>query len=223
MDSIQGLYIGSIASLGERTSAIAKRPTASADLTPLGLRGDQQADRVNHGGPERALLQYCARHYADWRRELPAAAGLNPPGFGENLSTALMDEDSVCIGDVYRIGGARVQVSQPRSPCWKLNAHSAVPDLALRVQDSARCGWLYRVLEPGRVAVGDAIELLERPQPEMTVATLMRAVYRDTAEPALLERIAALAELSPNWRNKAKRRATGETLATGSRLQGEPP
>ena len=222
MDSIQGLYIGSIASLGERTSAIAKRPTQSVELTPLGLRGDQQADRVNHGGPERALLQYCARHYADWRRELPTAAALGPPGFGENLSASVMDEDSVCIGDIYRIGGAQVQVSQPRSPCWKLNARSSVPDLALRVQESARCGWLYRVLQPGRLTVGDAIELLERPQPGMTIATLMHAVYRDTAEPRLLERIAALAELSPNWRNKAKRRATGETLATKSRLQGGP-
>ncbi|MFA7387505.1 MAG: MOSC domain-containing protein [Thiohalobacteraceae bacterium] len=222
MDSIQGLYTGSIAALGERTSAIAKRPIQSAELTPLGLRGDQQADRVNHGGPERALLQYCARHYADWRRELPAAATLAPPGFGENLSAALMDEDNVCIGDIYQIGGARVQVSQPRSPCWKLNARSSIPDLALRVQDSARCGWLYRVLVPGRVTVGDAIELLERPHPDMTVATLMRAVYRDAAEPGLLERIAALAELSPNWRDKAKRRATGETLATKARLQGGP-
>jgi MOSC domain-containing protein YiiM len=223
MDRIEGLFIGRIAPLGERTSAIAKFAVATAELTPLGLQGDEQADQINHGGPERALLQYCARHYADWRRELPATvAPLAAPGFGENLSSSAMDEDSVCIGDAYRIGTARIQVSQPRSPCWKLNARFGVPDLAHRVQDSARCGWLYRVLEPGRLAIDDPIELIERPHPGITVALVMRSVYADPLDRGLLASIAALAELSPNWRNKAQRRVAGETAATGARLHGGP-
>ena len=223
MDCIEGLYVGHIAPLGERVSAIVKQVVEAAELTPLGLQGDEQADRINHGGPERALLQYCCRHYAAWQRELPAAAAaLAAPGFGENLGSSAMDENSVCIGDVYRIGAARVQVSQPRSPCWKLNARLGVPDLALRVQASARCGWLYRVLEPGRLAVGDRIALVARPNPGMTVASLMHAVNAATPDRNLLAQIAALAELSPNWRNKAQRRAAGEAIQTGARLQGGP-
>ena len=223
MDRIEGLFIGRIAPLGERTSAIVKSAVASAELTPLGLRGDEQADQINHGGPERALLQYCARHYADWRRDLPTTGvPLAAPGFGENLSSSAMDEDSVCIGDIYRIGSARIQVSQPRSPCWKLNANFGVPDLAQRVQNNARCGWLYRVIEPGRLAVDDAIELIERPHPGITVALLMRSIYAAPLDRDLLASIAALAELSPNWRNKAQRRVAGETVATGARLHGEP-
>lgn len=222
-DRIEGLFIGITAPLADgRPSAIAKRAvTGTIELTPLGLRGDEQADRVNHGGPERALLHYCARHYAAWARELtPAATLFRAPGFGENLSSRSLDEERVCIGDVYRLGGAVVQVSQPRTPCWKLNMRFGVPDLAQRVQDSARCGWLYRILEPGRVAVGQRIERLERPHPGMSVAALMRAVYSTTLDPGLLAAIAALPELSPNWRAKAERRAAGADTDSRARLQG---
>lgn len=223
-DRIEGLFIGVIAPLsGERNSAIVKHAVAGAlELMPLGLHGDMQADRVNHGGPERALLHYCARHYADWAREYPqAAAILTAPGFGENISSTQMDETSVCIGDIYRIGAARVQVSQPRSPCWKLNARFGIPDLAQRVQDSRRCGWLYRVVEPGQIAVHDRIELLERPNPDYSVAAVMRAVNAEVIDHRRLAAIAALPALSANWRAKAERRLAGIVPDARARLQGE--
>lgn len=225
-DRIEGVFIGAVAPLtGERDSAILKHAVAGAiELTPLGLYGDAQADRVNHGGPERALLHYCARHYADWARDYPQAAALFvTPGFGENLSSARMDEENVCIGDIYRLGTARVQVSQPRSPCWKLNTRFGIPDLAQRVQDTQRCGWLYRVLETGGIAAGDAIELLERPHPEFSVAAVMRAVNTTTFDRELTAAIAALPALSANWRAKAERRLTGIAPDSRARLQGDTP
>ncbi len=225
-DCITGLFIGNIGTLPSGAdSAIYKHAvTQLIAVDTHGLRGDHYSDHTNHGGADRALLHYCARHYVDWQRELPQAAQqFHPPGFGENISSSIMDEDSVRIGDCYRLGTARVQVAQPRSPCWKLNDRFGIADMAQRVQDSVRCGWLYRVLEPGNVRPGDAIELLERPHPGMTVATLMRAIYAAGIDIDLLAAIAALPELSPNWRRKAERRISGEASDSRARLQGERP
>ena len=101
------------------TSAIFKQPVKGAVwLGKENLDGDEQADRVNHGGPHRAVLMYAATHYPLWQDEL----GLNDipyGGFGENFTSDGLAEDTVCIGDMYAIGASVVQVSQPRSPCWK--------------------------------------------------------------------------------------------------------
>jgi MOSC domain-containing protein YiiM len=95
--------------------------------------------------------------------------------------------------------------------------------MALRVQESARCGWLYRVLIPGTVEPNDVIELLDRPHPGMTVAALMHAIFATPPSADLLTAIAALEELSPNWRRKAERRLSGEAPDSRARLQGNRP
>lgn len=226
-DHIIGIFAGEPRELRPgRDSAIDKHPLPGpAQITPLGILGDHQADRVKHGGPERALLHYCARHYAVWAEELPGAPGhlLQPPGFGENISSPLLDEEQVCIGDIYRLGSARVQVAQPRSPCWKLNARFGVEDLAKRVQDTQRCGWLYRVLAPGEALPGDTIQLEDRPHPGFSVARVMRALYCEPPDPQLLVRIAGLEALSANWRDKAQRGLAGTQDDHRPRLQGSDP
>ncbi len=227
VDRIEGLFAGTVQSLdGDRVSAIGKQPVADrVHLTTLGLDGDQHADTVNHGGDERALLHYCSRHYTAWKAELPqATARFVPADFGENISASRLDEESVCIGDIYRMGEARVQVSQPRSPCWKLNRRFGIADMAQRVQDSQRCGWLYRVLQPGRIGVGDSIVLEQRPCAELTVAAVMRALYSTSSNQLnseFAQRIAATRELSANWRAKAERRLRGEQDNAHHRLYGD--
>ena len=110
------------------TSGIYKDPVDGP--VALGLdhfAGDGQADLQSHGGPDKAVLAYSADHYPGWREELRLE--MNPGAFGENLTIAHQDERSVCIGDSYAIGGARLQVSQPRLPCWKLARRWDLPDL----------------------------------------------------------------------------------------------
>lgn len=209
IDHIQNLFVGAAGTLPDGTeSALNKQPiNGPLALDSLGLRGDTQVDLTNHGGPERAVLHYCERHYADWTRELPQlAALLKPAGFGENLSSAAMNEDNVCIGDIYQLGTARVQVAQPRTPCRKLNERFGIPDLVQRVLASQRCGWFYRVLEPGQLSIGDAIELLDRPHHDLTVSKVMRALSVTSNDTTLLTVLAALPELSPRWRTKAEQR-----------------
>lgn len=225
-DRIDGVFVGTVAPLGQgRHSAIAKTAVAGPiELDVLGLRGDAHADSVNHGGPERALLHYCARHYGDWAREFPAAArAFVAAGFGENLSSTGLDEESVCIGDVYALGAARIQVSQPRSPCWKLDVRFGTQGLAQRVQELQRCGWLYRVLQPGSIAVGARLELVQRPRPEFSVAAVMRAATAEHCDADYLRALATLPELSPNWRAKAERCLAGVAADQRARLYGPPP
>src|SRR5690606_28098107 len=129
---------------------------------------------------------------------------------------------AVAIGDVFRLGGARVQVSQMRQPCWKLNARFGVSDMARRVQTTGRTGWYYRVLEEGRVSPEDELELLDRPAADWTIARLQRVFYRDMMNRAELEAMAALDVLPNNVRDRARKRlASGQVEDWAPRLWGE--
>ena len=164
--------------------AFAKRPRwrsaffKSPVLGPVrvlreGLEGDQQGDRRVHGGPEQALLAYSADHYPYWRAEL-GGEEMSGGGFGENLTVAGQDEGSVCIGDVFAVGSAVVQVSHPRGPCYKIGYRWARPDLLKLVEASGRHGWYLRVLQEGIVEAGVPVELVERPYPGWTVRGVAR-------------------------------------------------
>lgn len=146
--------------------------------------GDGQADLKNHGGPDKAALLYAQKHYDYWRRVLPQHDWVYG-GFGENLTVSDMNEDNVAIGDIYTIGTARVQVSQPRMPCWKLARRWGQKDLAARVQANGFGGWYIRVLDEGMVEAGQRIELVERPYPEWTISRVFDIIYnieRDAEE-----------------------------------------
>ncbi len=227
----------------EQMSGIDKRPVDRAlALGPEGFEGDEQADRRVHGGPEKAVHHYAFEHYTAWRRDLAQPlpgvshprtpvgylhkkelrALLEKPGaFGENISTEGMTEDGVAVGDIFRLGSALVQVSQGRQPCWKLSRRFGVADMARRVQDSGRTGWYYRVLEPGLVAPGDHIALVDRMAPDWTLRRLWRALYVERLNRAELEGIAALDLLAEGWRRYAVRRLeSGRVEDWSPRLEG---
>jgi MOSC domain-containing protein YiiM len=174
-------------------------------LRHTNLVGDGQGDRKNHGGRDKAVLCYAASHYPLWRAELPAP-DLPHGAFAENFTIGGLDEDRVCIGDTYAIGGARVQVSQPRQPCWKIAARWRRPDLTALVERSGRTGWYLRVLEEGYVEADQPVELLARPFPEWTVARAT-AVMRDRADRAGAAALAACPLVSAAWRSTLSERA----------------
>ncbi|HBK45810.1 MAG TPA: MOSC domain-containing protein [Xanthomonadaceae bacterium] len=203
-------------------SAIAKSPVPGpVEVGAQGLQGDEQGDRRVHGGVDKAVHHYPREHYAAWRAELGGHPLLERAGaFGENLSGQGLTEADVCLGDRFRLGTALVEVSQLRQPCWKLSDRFAVADMARRVQDTGRTGWYYRVLEPGRVAAGDRIELLERRHPAWPLARIAEVLYRRRTEPQLIRELLAL-PLVPSWRTLFERRlAQGAVESWDSRLQG---
>ena len=162
----------------------------------------------NHGGPDKAVCCYAAEHYPFWREALGLAADAFPYGaFGENFTLDGLPESEVCIGDVFQLGTACVQVSQPRMPCWKLGRRWEHPAFPGEVKDSGKTGYYLRVLHPGLVTPGDSIALLERPQPEWPVSRVNDILYVHTQDAALAAEAARLPFLAEAWKSSFRRRA----------------
>jgi MOSC domain-containing protein YiiM len=188
-------------------SGIDKHPcSGSVYIGELGVAGDEQGDPRVHGGPDKAVHHYAFEHYDVWQQELGPLPLLRAPGaFGENISTGGLDEDDVCIGDQVTLGGALLEVSQGRQPCWKLNDRFAVANMARRVQDTGRTGWYYRVLQAGFAKAGDFLELHARPHPAWTIRRLNALLYERVLNPVALEPALQL-PLVPSWRKLVERR-----------------
>lgn len=211
MTTLLTLHLGQTAPFGPegQTSAIGKHPVPGPVMvTATGLVGDQQADPRYHGGPDKALHHYPLEHYAAWRRELPeqAAQFQTPGAFGENLSTQGLTEEDVCLGDVFQIGGAIIQVSQGRQPCWKLNTRFDQPDMVERIRANGRTGWYYRVLQPGEIEPGDRFERVQRPLPEWPLTRLWQVLFHEPSDTEALLELSRLDLLAESWRARAMKR-----------------
>lgn len=171
-----------------------KSPVAEAFLRRAGFEGDGQADLKNHGGPDKAACVYAFDHYPFWEARL--GRPLLPGAFSENLTTSGLLESEVCIGDVFRLGDARVQVSQPRQPCSKLAGRFNRRELPEEIHATGFSGFYVRVLEEGRVRAGDSIERLERDPAGVTVQFINELLYRKRTDAASFERALAVAALS---------------------------
>ena len=182
------------------TTGIYKEPLrGSVNVRTLNLEGDGQADLSVHGGRSKAVYVYPSEHYGFWRGELPDVA--LPWGmFGENLSTAGLLEEEVRIGDEFRIGTTRVQVTEPRMPCYKLGIRFGRPDMVKRFLHSQRSGFYFAVVQEGRVQAGDAIERVTRARHGVTVADVVRLYTTDRGNSDLLRSVVALEALGASWR-----------------------
>lgn len=205
---------------GGQPSAIRKRlAVGPVAVTAQGLEGDCHGDRVHHGGPERAVHHYAFDHYTAWQAAYPKRSELFalPGFFGENLSTRGMTEATVCVGDIYRVGGVLLQVSEPRQPCWKLAHRADIDELALEVQKTSRTGWFYRVLEEGSIREGDGMLLADRPHPDWSLARILAALFLTPLEPSELSGVAQLPALSPGMRELAARRLSSGQVESWQR------
>ncbi|KAF1976874.1 3-chlorobenzoate-3,4-dioxygenase reductase subunit [Bimuria novae-zelandiae CBS 107.79] len=204
------------------TSAIHKSPLPfPVIITTSGIAGDEHA-YVPHCSPDKAVHHYSTAHYARWAAEIPESAHIFKPGaFGENLFSEELDEMSVCIGDKVRIGGVLLEVSEPRTPCYKLNHRFQVKNMANRVQTLLRSGWLYRVLEPGVVEKGAMIELVERVHPEWTVARVAYYLFLERDNMEMNKEIVGLAELGGDIKARFEQRVKkGQLEDEAGRLFG---
>jgi MOSC domain-containing protein YiiM len=191
------------------TTGIFKYPVESPVwLGWTNLTGDGQADLRVHGGPEKAVNAYPASHYPHWREELHIP-DLPFGAFGENFTLETLNEQNVCIGDLFQIGEAQIQVSQPRQPCWKLARKWGLPELPALVLKIGFTGWYYRVVMTGYVQAGQQLVLLERRFPEWTIATANEIMYHRCDDPEATAALAACQLLSPNWRKRLAVRSSG--------------
>lgn len=154
-------------------TSIYKSPIKKATWVGLlGLDGDDQADKKVHGGPHQAVYCYPLEHYAFWqealpRQDLPAAT------FGENLTTTGLDENSICIGDVFQIGDVTLQVTMPRIPCFKLGHKLGDNSIIKQFLQSGRSGFYCRVLTEGKVNANDTINIISRDPQAISVYTAL--------------------------------------------------
>lgn len=184
----------------EWTSAFRKTPVEGAvNAGTLGIEGDEVADRKHHGGPDKAILCYAESHYGPWSVESPELA-FGPGAFGENLTVADADETDVCIGDRCLVGTCVLEVCQPRQPCWKVSRRFGDKTMTKRVAASGRTGWYVRVLVPGRMAAGDEMEIIKRPNPDWTIARVNDLFFGRVSDRAATIELMNLRELSHEWK-----------------------
>lgn len=183
-----------------------------------GFRGDEQADRVHHGRVEKAVCVYSAEHYPDWLSEL-SLAELPYGAFGENLTVSGLTEEQVYIGDVYRVGEALVQVSQPRQPCWKLARRWHIKDLAARVERTGRTGFYFRVLQHGWVIPEAEITLEKRGHEQWSIAICNHVMHHDKHHTEAARALADCRELSASWKDQLWQRAQGGIRSSSKRTE----
>jgi MOSC domain-containing protein YiiM len=182
------------------TTAFFKLPVSGPiAVTPLGLEGDEQADRIHHGGSDKAVLAYSCDHFPAWAGEL-GVPQVPPGGFGENLTIQGLDESSICIGDHWQIGDVVLEVSQPRQPCWKLGRRWRRPELPKRVVQTGRTGWYARVITAGTIESPAAVKLVSRNCPQWSIQRANQVFYDRLRDPSATRELAHLPQLAAAWR-----------------------
>lgn len=168
-------------------------------LTADGLPGDEQADLTVHGGPDKAVCCYPSEHFPYWRDTIHP--DIDDGAVGENLTLAGLTERDVHIGDTYAIGddGARVQVSQPRGPCYKVGVRWSSKALVRLMGEELKAGFYFRVLASGTVGTGDTLTLTDRVS-DVSVAEVLRVTYRDRHDADAMRHVHAVPELAEQWR-----------------------
>lgn len=202
-------------------TAFDKKPVNSVEINELGVIGGHQVQSF-HGGPERALLQYDSNIYNELKSLFPNSSEFFVNGsYGENIVASGMNESNMCIGDIVTVGSVVLEVSQHRPPCFKINLRFNEPTMAVWSQNNASTGFMYRVLQSGIITVGDIIEVLERPNPEWSVANVMNFLYIDTNNLKASKTLGQLDALGREVKTTFQNRLEGNTIEDWSgRLTG---
>jgi ferredoxin-NADP reductase/MOSC domain-containing protein YiiM/ferredoxin len=181
-------------------TAIWKEPVSGPQMVRrINIEGDDQADRLAHGGEHRAVFVYQIESYRYWEREL----GRNDFGygqFGENFTVDGLADDEVCIGDRYRIGAALFEVTQPRVTCYRVGIRMDEPAMPSLLVAHHRPGFYLRVLEEGPVQAGDAIVKVADGPERLTIAQVDALLYLPDKSRQLLERALRVPALSEGWK-----------------------
>lgn len=205
------------------TTGIFKEPVEGrVMLETLNLEGDGQADLVGHGGIYKAAYAYPVENYEYWKREL-GREDLAFGRFGENFTVEGMQEDEVHVGDVFRVGNALVEVTQPRVPCYKLGIKMGLRGFEKRFLVGCRVGFYLRVLEEGEVGAGDVFDRVETDPRRMTVREMCHLLYFDPENLERAREALRIRALSPGWRQSFEERLAKTGASVQSSAKGSGP
>jgi MOSC domain-containing protein YiiM len=189
-------------------SAIWKSPVEGrVAVRGVNLAGDDQADRQAHGGPDKAVYAYAVEDARWWesREGRPFAFA----EFGENLTTEGIEVNDSLVGERWAIGSAVFEISEPRVPCWRLGARMNDPKFIVRFTEALRPGAYLRIVEEGNIGAGDAIEVVSRPDHDLSVRDVFRIYTRDRGECGRLIEVPQMSEAWKHWAREMLRRAGG--------------
>ncbi|MDD2652762.1 MAG: MOSC domain-containing protein [Sulfurimonas sp.] len=174
----------------------------------LGLSGDEVADKVHHGGEEKAIFANSYENYNEWSeflgKEIPFGA------LAENLTISGLHESSVCLGDIHKISEVILQVSQPRKPCWKISKRWNNKKFTHEIYATGLTGWYYRVLEEGFIKAGDEIVVLPHEEERISILDANMAFANPIMHREILEKILTIPSIAPSYRTSIEKRIEGE-------------
>ena len=180
-------------------SAIWKSPVAGRIRAQgVNLEGDDQADRKAHGGPDKAVYVYAVEDAHWWENEIGRSLAYGE--FGENLTTEGVDVNAALIGERWQIGTTLLELSEPRIPCWRLGVRMNDPAFLRRFTQALRPGSYLRLIVEGDIGAGDPIQVVDRPDHDLTVRDVFRIYTRDRDE---ITRLLAVPQMSESWKRWA--------------------
>lgn len=186
-------------------SGIFKTPVSKPIfLDCLGFEGDGVGDLKMHGGEDKALCAYCVDHFPYWNEKLQRK--ISPGSFGENLSLLGMPETAINIGDIFEVGAAQIQVSQPREPCHKLNKVFNDQSMACSVKKSGFSGYYLRVLKAGMVETGSLLKRVHKDPNEFSIEKANALLRKGGANSQDMEELISIRALGSEWQEKIQKR-----------------
>lgn len=138
------------------------------------VENDNVIDRKYHGGSDQAVYAYGENHYNFWKNLYPNLE-FNYGMFGENLTISNLWEEDVNIGNIYQLGDAKIQVSKPRQPCFKLGIRFQSMNMVKQFWLTTKSGVYFKVIETGKVAKNNTLILLDKVENSPTIAEVYKS------------------------------------------------
>ena len=199
-------------------SAIWKTPVPGrVAARGVNLAGDDQADREAHGGPDKAVYAYAVEDARWW--EAREGRQFAFADFGENLTTEGVEVNEALVGERWAIGSSVFEIAEPRVPCWRLGVRMNDPAFVRRFTEAIRPGACMRIVSEGDVGAGDAIEVVSRPEHDLSVRDVFRIYTRDRSE---CGRLIDVPQLSDAWKRWARDMLGRDVLKGGAKEAGAP-
>lgn len=175
-------------------------------VNEVGLSKGMISDKINHGTPEKAVFANALSNYPLWEKFLNKK--LNMGSLGENLTIKGIDERSVYIGDIHKIGSAVLQVSQPRKPCAKLYKIHQNKDFTKFIFSTGLTGWYYRVLKPGIIKTGDIIDIKSVENVKLSIMELNKLFFEPNGNEDIFDKLNMQTTINKSWIETIQRRIT---------------
>ncbi|AXX86970.1 MOSC domain-containing protein [Malaciobacter marinus] len=199
----------------ELISGIKKYPVQKAYLKRTGFLEDEQADLNHHGGENKALFLFASSSYEKINKQCNTNYKIDEVShFGENVVLSNINEDDICIGDVYKIGETIIQITQPRQPCWKLSANTNKKEMTKFIFESGLTGWYAKVIKEGVIRKNDMFELIQRVEEKLNISILNKLIVNPSIDIGLAKKAIESKYLGKAFQNSLNKRVQAKEKDT---------